>query len=121
MTTLEKLVLVEIKDVKLLWIALETTPKPKSPILSVPLNILNPSGARKITSPPTSWIVSPSKQPISLVIGCSWKSEIVLPTNLKILLSVKIINCSLNTARPVIVAPTLIEPEPFAAVKSVSV
>ena len=66
-TTLEKLVFVEIKEVKFFCIDLDMTPKPKSPILSVPLRSLNPSGARKITSPPISCIVSPSKQPMSLV------------------------------------------------------
>ena len=59
--------LVAIKEVKFFCIDFETTPNPKSPILSVPLKSLKPSGARKIISPPTSCIVSPSSSHVHLL------------------------------------------------------
>ena len=58
---------------------------------------------------------------MSVVTGCNWKSPIVLPLSWKIDDSVNIINCCLNTINPVTSAPTDIVPEPFAAVKSLSV
>jgi len=57
---------------------------------------------------------------MSIVIGCNWKSEIVLPVNWKIEDSVKIISCCLNTTSPVISAPTEIVPDPVAGEKSSS-
>ena len=66
-------------------------------------------------------MVSLSIQPISLVTGCNVKSAIVLPTNLCMDTSVKIISWSRNTSKPVIGEPTFIEPAPFATEKSLSV
>ena len=79
-----------------------------------------PSGPRNNISPPISCMVSSWIHPISNVIGCKLKSDSDEPTNLRILLSVKIINCSRKTISPVITPPTLIVPAPDAAVKSVS-
>ena len=42
-----------------------------SPILAVPAIVLNPSGAKNTKSPPISWIVLPSTQPIFLVTDLS--------------------------------------------------
>ena len=58
---------------------------------------------------------------MSNVIGCKLKSATVFPTSWNIEESVNIISCCLNTINPVTSAPTDIVPEPFAAVKSLSV
>ena len=50
-------------------IALLTVPNSTSPILTVPASVLIPSGAKNTKSPPISWILLPSKQPIFFVIG----------------------------------------------------
>ena len=119
--TLSKLVLAVIKSVISFCTFLDITAKSKSPILSVELNDLSPSGPKNTTSPATSLIVSESTQPILVVIGCNTKSASVLPTNLSILFSLNIINCSLKAISPVISVPTLIFPAPLAGLKSLSV
>ena len=71
-------------------------------------------------SPPISWIVSPSIQPMSRVIGSSNQLAKPVPVNLKIDFSVKIISCSLNTANPVILSPIRMLPAASPASKFVS-
>ena len=48
---------------------LDTVPSSVSSILSVPAIVLSPSGAKNITSPPSSCILLPSVHPMFLVIG----------------------------------------------------
>ena len=113
--------LLEIKSVTSFCIFFDITAKSKSPILSVELKDLIPSGPKNTTSPATSLIVSESTQPMLSVIGCNTKSASVLPNNLSILFSLNIISCSLKAISPVISVPTLIFPAPLAALKSLSV
>ena len=55
------------------------------------------------------------------VIGETVKSAEVLPVNLLILSSVKIISWSRNTTNPVMSFATFIDPAPFAVLKSSTV
>ena len=67
--------LLEIKSVTSFCIFFDITAKSKSPILSVELKDLIPSGPKNTTSPATSLIVSESTQPMLSVIGSNLKSK----------------------------------------------
>ena len=82
-----------------------------SSILAVPATVLNPSGARKIKSPPISWIVFPFTQPIFFVIDLSIGVESRLVNSNKLFLQ-NIIKLFLKTLIPTIISPTSISPAP---------
>ena len=98
-------------------ICLDIDPSSTSPILAVPAIVLNPSGAKNITSPPISWILPPSLQPMFLVTSCTANEALAVPVNLYILSSQNIINSFLNTFNPTTAESTLNDPAPLPVVK----
>ena len=106
------------KDILSFAILSDAMSSPKSPIRSVALSSLIPSGAKYIISPPNSCIVSPLIQPIRSVMGDTWKSAAVLPVKRCTVLVVNIISWSRKTDKPVMFADTLILPAPLATLKS---
>ena len=80
--------------------------------------VLSPSGAKNITSPPSSCILLPSVHPIFLVIGVTAKLADDVPVSLNILSLPNIIKLLRKVLSPTISVSTLIVPPPLPLVKS---
>ena len=114
----KELILCVVISLILVCICLDTVPNSVSSILSVAAIVLNPSGAKNITSPPNSCILLPSVHPMFLVIGVIAKSEDELPVNLNILSLPKIIKLSRKVRSPTISVSTLIVPPPLPLIEN---
>ena len=92
-------------------IFLDTVPNSTSPILAVPATVLSPSGAKKIRSPPISWILYPERQPMFFATGITTGVPFI-SCSLNILFLQNIKSSLRKLFNPTIWSDKVIEPEP---------